>query len=232
MTIEATTHPETGRAFTLDSLPSAVRVLAVTARPGQESADLGGPLYAFRRSGASLSLLCLTLGETAAQSTGLTRVEAARPWEVQMAASILGIRQVSVASYRDGRLHRYRTSELTGRIQHAIGKYSADLLLVVAPETGDIGDAAVARAATAAALQAGVPLAARTRPGVSGAWTVDLGAEAEVARAIQKSAAAAHATQSEALPEMISRLDQLGSMETLRWLVSPARVPGQRIMPG
>jgi len=232
MTIEATTHPETGRAFTLDSLPSAVRVLAVTARPGQESADLGGPLYAFRRSGASLSLLCLTLGETAAQSTGFTRIEAARPWEVQMAASILGIRQVSVASYRDGRLHRYRTSELTGRIQHAIGKYSADLLLVVAPETGDIGDAAVARAATAAALQAGVPLAARTRPGVSGAWTVDLGAEAEVARAIQKSAAAAHATQSEALPEMISRLDQLGSMETLRWLVSPARVPGQRIMPG
>ena len=95
MTIEATTHPETARAFTPDSLPSAVRVLAVTARPGQESADLGGPLYAFRRSGASLSLLCLTLGETSAPSSGFTRREAARPWEVQMAASILGIRQVT-----------------------------------------------------------------------------------------------------------------------------------------
>ena len=231
MTIEATTHPETARAFTPDSLPSAVRVLAVTARPGQESADLGGPLYAFRQSGASLSLLCLTLGETPAQSSGCTRLEAARPWEVQMAASILGIRQVSIASYRDGRLHRYRTSELTGRIQHAISTYSADLVLVVAPETGNIGDSAVARASTAAALQAGVPLAARTRPGVAGAWVVDLGPDAEIARAIQKSAAAAHATQSEALPEMISRLDQLGSMETLRWLVSPARVPGQRVVP-
>jgi len=231
MTIEATTHPETARAFTPDPLPSAVRVLAVTARPGQESADLGGPLYAFRRAGASLSLLCLTLGETPAQSSGFTRLEAARPWEVQMAASILGIRQVSIASYRDGRLHRYRTSELTGRIQHAISKYSADLVLVVAPETGDIGDAAVARAAIAAALQAGVPLAARTRPGVSGAWVVDLGPDAEIARAIQKSAAAAHGSQSEALPEMISRLDHLGSMETLRWLVSPARVPGQRVVP-
>jgi LmbE family N-acetylglucosaminyl deacetylase len=231
MTIEATTHPETARAFTLDPLPSAARVLAVTARPGQESTDLGGPLYAFRRSGASLSLLCLTLGETPAQSSGFTRLESARPWEVQMAASILGIRQVSVASYRAGRLHRYRTSELTGRIQHAISTYSADLVLVVAPETGDIGDSAVARAATAAALQAGVPLAARTRPGVAGAWVVDLGPDAEIARAIQKSAAAAHATQSEALPEMISRLDQLGSMETLRWLVSPSRVPGQRVVP-
>src|ERR1700749_4580281 len=120
MTIEATTPPETARAFTPDSLPSAVRVLAVTARPGQESADLGGPLYAFRRSGASLSLLCLTLGETSAQSSGFQRREAARPWKLQMAPPILGIRQVSIASYRDGRLHRYRPSELTGRIQPAI----------------------------------------------------------------------------------------------------------------
>ena len=231
MTIEAIPHADVARTFALDSLPGAVRVLAVTARPGQESADLGGPLFAFRRSGASLSLLCLTLGETHAQSSGFTRLEAARPWEVQMAALILGISQVSVANYRDGRLHRYRTPELTGRIQDVIGKYDADLVLVVAPETGDIGDAAVARAATAAALQAGVPLAARTRPGVSGTWMVDLGTEAEVARAIQKSAAAAYATQSEALPEVISRVDQLGSMETLRWLVSPARVPGQRVMP-
>ena len=231
MTIEATTYPDTARAFTLDSLPGAVRVLAVTARPGQESADLGGLLYVFRRSGASLSLLCLTLGEAAAPGSGFTRLEAERPWEVQMAASVLGIRQVSVASYRDGRLHRTRISELAERIQHAISRYSAELVLVAAPETGDIGDAAVARAATVAALQAGVPLAARTRPGVAGAWTLDLGAEAEVARAIQKSAAAAHATQSEALPELISRLDQLGSAEAVRWLVSPARVPGQRVMP-
>ena len=231
MTTEAATYPDTAHDFTLDSLPGAVRVLAVTARPGQESADLGGPLYVFRRSGASLSLLCLTLGETAAQSSGFTRLEAERPWEVQTAASILGIRQVSVAGYRDGRLHRYRAAKLTGRIQHAISEYSADLVLVVAPETGDIGDAAVARAATSAALQAGVPLAARTRPGVLGAWILDLGPEAEAARAIQKSAAAAHATLSEALPEVISRLDQLGSVEALRWLVSPARVPGQRVVP-
>jgi LmbE family N-acetylglucosaminyl deacetylase len=45
-----------------------------------------------------LSLLCLTLGETAAPGSGFTRLEAERPWEVQMAASILGIRQVPVAT--------------------------------------------------------------------------------------------------------------------------------------
>ncbi len=231
MATETVADPGIARAFIVDSLPSAVRVLAVTARPGQESADLGGLVYAFRRSGASLSLLCLTRGEAAAQNSGHARLEAARPWEVQMAAAILGVRQVAVASYRDGRLHHYHMSELAGRIRQAVSEYSADLVLVIAPETGDIGDAAVARAATAAALQTGVPVAGRTRPGVSGAWTLDLGADAEVARAIQKSAAAAHTSQSEALPELISRLDQLGNVETMRWLVSPARVPAQRVMP-
>jgi LmbE family N-acetylglucosaminyl deacetylase len=231
MTIEATTHPSVARAFMPGLLPSAVRVLAVTARPGQESADLGGLLYAFRRSGASLSLLCLTRGMGAGQRAGNARIEEARPWEVQMAAAILGIRQVAVADYRDGSLHHYRTSDLTERILQAAGEYSADLVLVVAPETGDIGDAAVARAATAAALQAGVPLAGRTRPGVSGAWMLDLGSDAELARAIQKSAAAAHATQAEGLRELLTRVDQLDSVETLRWLVSPARVPGPRVSP-
>lgn len=229
MTTDLATRPSFARAFVPGSLPSAVRVLAVTARPVQESTDLGGLLFAFRRSGGDLSLLCLTRGEAAGQNSGSARLEAVRPWEVQMAASILGVRRVAVASYRDGHLHHYHISDLTERIQRAITEYSADLVLVVAPETGDIGDAAVARAATAAALRAGVPVAGHTRPGVSGAWMLDLGADAEMARAIQKSAASAHTTQSDALPELISRVDRLGSVEALRWLVSPARVPVQRV---
>src|SRR6201993_2092442 len=187
MATETVADPGIARAFIADSLPSAVRVLAVTARPGQESADLGGLLYAFRRSGASLSLLCLTRGEAAAQNSGHAQRDAARPWEVQTAAAILGVRHVAVASYRDGKLQHYSTSDLAERIRRSVEQYSADLVLVVAPETGDSGDAAVARAATAAALQAGVPLAARTRPGVSGAWVVDLGPDAEIARGIQES---------------------------------------------
>jgi N-acetylglucosamine malate deacetylase 2 len=224
-------RPDVACAFIPGPLPSAIRVLAVTARPGQESADLGGLLFAFRRSGADLSLLCLTRGEASGYNAGTARLESTRPWEVQVAASILGIRRVAVAGYRDGNLQHYRTPDLAERIQQAISEYTADLVLVVAPETGDVADAAVARAATAAALQAGVAIAARTRPGVPGAWMLDLGTDAEVARAIQKSAAAAHVSQAEALPELISRLDQLGSVETLRWLVSPARVPAQRVMP-
>jgi LmbE family N-acetylglucosaminyl deacetylase len=48
-----------------DRLPPLrdLRILAITARPGQESAELGGLLTALRRSGCSIGLLCLTRGE-------------------------------------------------------------------------------------------------------------------------------------------------------------------------
>jgi hypothetical protein len=58
-----------------------------------------------------------------------------------------------------------------------------------------------------------------------------LGADTETARAIQKSAAAAHASQSEALPALIRRLDLLGSGETLRWLQLQQQIPTQRDHP-
>jgi N-acetylglucosamine malate deacetylase 2 len=229
-TVPAIPRPRPPSESRHDSPPRAASVLAVTARPGQESADLGGLLYAFRRSGASLSLLSLTRGEAAGQNSGNARLEAVRPWETQLAASILGIREVGVASYRDGELHEYPTAELAERIVRAIRERSADMLLVVAPEAGDRADAAVARAAAAAAAAAGVPAVASTWRGIPGAWTLDLGADTETARAIQRSAAAAHASQSEALPALIRRLDLLGSAETLRWLPLPQPIPRQPIL--
>src|SRR5947209_9166087 len=84
-------------------LPRADSVLVVLARPGQESANLGGLLYAFRRAGTGLALLCLTRGEASAlNATWSARLEAVRPWELQLAAGILGIKPVTVAAYPDG----------------------------------------------------------------------------------------------------------------------------------
>jgi N-acetylglucosamine malate deacetylase 2 len=226
-TANATMRPALPSLPIGDSLPQAVSVLAVTARPGQESADLGGLVYAFRRAGASLSLLCLTRGEAAGRNASSTRLEAVRPWEVQMAASILGIRDVGVANYRDGGLHQYPTEMLTERIRRMFREHPADVILVNASESGDCADEAVARAATAAAAAAGVPVLARTRPGVTGSWSLDLGGEAELARAIQRSAAAAHLSQSDGLPALIDRMDLLGPRESLRWLLFPQRVPAQ-----
>src|SRR6202050_1526764 len=218
-------RPRTPSASRDNRPPRAASVLAVTARPGQESADLGGLLYAFRRAGSSLSLLCLTRGEAAGQNSGSALLEAVRPWETQLAASILGIRRIEVANYRDGQLHEYPTADLAEQIGRSIREHPADMLLVVAPEAGDRADTAVALAAQAAAAAAGVSVVASTRRGTRGAWTLDLGADTETARPIQKPAAAAHASQCEALPALIGRLDLLGSDETLRWLPLPQQIP-------
>jgi LmbE family N-acetylglucosaminyl deacetylase len=207
-------------------LPQAGNVLVVTARPGQESADLGGLLYAFRRSGTSLALLCLTRGEASPlNSSWCARLEAVRPWELQLAANVLGISEVTVASCPDGGLRSHPVADLTQLVRRAIRRYCADLLLVIAPESGDPDDTAVARATCAAARQAGVPVVAHAEPRAGGTWMIDLGADVAIARAIQKAAAAVHQSQSQALPELIRRLDLLDGREALRWLVPPPTTP-------
>ena len=128
----------------------------VTARPGQESASLGGLLYAFRRAGACLGLLCLTPGEASPlNSTWSARLEAVRPWELQLAANVLGMSSVAVASYPDGKLRSFPAAQLTERVRRAIRQHSPDLLVVIDPEVGDPDDVAVAMAACAAARQEG-----------------------------------------------------------------------------
>ena len=200
----------------------AANILVVTARPGQESADLGGALYAFRRGGARLGLLCLTRGEASPlNSTRGGRLAAVRPWEVQLAACVLGISSVAVASYPDGRLNCYPGSELAERVWRAIRQHCADLLVIIDPQAGDPDDTAVATAACAAARRAGLPVAACLGPDGRSPWVLELGAEAAIARAIQKSAAAAHASQSQGLPELTRRIDLLDGREYLRWLESP-----------
>ena len=126
-------------------LPRAGHILAVTARPGQESADLGRLLYAFRRRGASLGLLTLTRGEASPLNSTCERLEAIRLWELQVAAGLLGISALMVAEYPDGQLNRQPAAELTERVRRAIRQHATDLLLVIDPATADPDDAAVAR---------------------------------------------------------------------------------------
>ena len=206
-------------------LSLADRVLAVTARPGQESADLGGLLYAFRRAGARMALLCLTRGEASPLNSTFARLEAVRPGELQLAAGVLGICSVTVASFPDGGLGRHPLADLTERVWRAIRRHSPDLVLIIDPAAGGPDDAAVAAAAGAAAARAGLPVAARTRPTDRDAWVIDLGPDAPVARAIQKAAAAAHASQADALPQLVRRIDQLDGREHLRWLAYPQWTP-------
>jgi N-acetylglucosamine malate deacetylase 2 len=225
------------------ALPRARQVLAVIARPGQESADLGALLHAFRRTGARLALLSVTRGEASPLNSTWERLETRRPWELQVAAAVLGISSLSVADYPDGALARRPLAELTELVQREIRRHAPDLLLVVDPvatgpggavPAGDVPDdallisddsdaAVVARAVRSAAGQAGLPVVARTRPGTRGARHIGLGPDPAAARAAQRSAVAAYRSQSQALPEVERRLALLDGHETLRWLVPTPR---------
>jgi LmbE family N-acetylglucosaminyl deacetylase len=206
-------------------LPRALRVLAVIARPGPESADLGALLYTFGRSGAQVSLLSLTRGEASELNSTVGPLHSVRPWELRVAATLLGISSVAVADYPDGRLSSCNVSALTERVSRAIAQQSADLILVTDPAESGLDDAVVAMAACAAADKAALPVLARTLSAVRGGWQVDLGADAAQARAVQRSAVAAHVSQSGALADLTFRLRLLGRSEWLRWLVPP---PEQR----
>ena len=205
-----------------NGLPVAGTVLVVTSRPGAESAGLGGLLYAFGAAGARLALLSLTRGEASPYNSTAARLEAVRPWELQLASWLLGISSVAVADFPDGGLSYCPMPQLTERVERAIAEHDPDLILVLDPAPGDADDARAAHAAYLAAAAAGVPVAARTAPGARGGWQVRLGADTEAARTVQRSAARAHASQAEALPEVLRDLDSLGDREQLRWLVLPA----------
>ena len=189
-------------------LPRANHVLAVIARPGQESADLGALLYAFRRTGARLALLSVTRGEASPLNSTRERLETRRPWELQVAAAVLGVSWLTVADYPDGGLALRPLAELTELVRREIRRRAPDLLLVVDPGPGGSGgampaddnpvlasggsdNAVVARAVRCAAERAGLPVVARTRPGARGARQVGLGPDPAAARDTQRSAAAA-----------------------------------------
>jgi LmbE family N-acetylglucosaminyl deacetylase len=218
-------------ALATNGLPRAGTVLAVTARPGPESTDLGALLYAFGQAGARLALLSLTRGEASPVNSTRNRLEAVRPWELQLASWLLGISSLAVADYPDGGLRHCQRPDLTSRVERAIAEHSPDLILALDPATGDPDDVQVARAVCLAAQPAGVPVAARTIRGAHGSWLVELGDQTDAARAVQCSAARAHASQSEALGDVLADLDGLGSHEQLRWLLPPAVAPRRVIAP-
>jgi N-acetylglucosamine malate deacetylase 2 len=208
-------------------LPAARCLLVVVARPGQESVELGGILHAYRRSDTRLALLCLTRGEASPLNSSLERLETVRPWELQVAAGLLGFSSVAVADYPDGGLSGCPAGELTERIRREVRRQAPDVLLVVDPAAGSRDDAAVAAAARCAAQLDDLPVLARSLPESRGGWLADLGPQAADARAVQRSAVAAHVSQSEALPRVQHSLGLLDGHERLRWLALPGHGQGR-----
>src|SRR4051812_45767867 len=71
-------------------LPAARGVLAVVARPGDESGYLGAVLDAFHGRGAAVSVLALTSGESSPDGDVAHLLHLVRSMEFDLAAAALG----------------------------------------------------------------------------------------------------------------------------------------------
>lgn len=89
----------------------------VAVPPGQESADLAGLLYAIRprrrQPGAAVPDARRGL---AAELHAAPAAGGHRPWELQMAANVLGVFEVTVASYRIGGLRSHQQDRIVTQI--------------------------------------------------------------------------------------------------------------------
>lgn len=213
-------------------LPEASDVLAVVAHPDDESFGLGAILAGFAGHGARVRVLCFTHGEASTLGRAGQSLAEVRGAELRAAAEALGVGEVDLLTYPDGRLGHFRLGELAGVVAGFMGV--ARLLVVF--DRGGVTGHADHRRATDAAVIAGrarrvpvlgwaLPQAVATQLNTEldtsflGRRPAQLDVSIVVDRARQREAIACHASQSSENPVLWRRLELLGPREWLRWLV-------------
>jgi LmbE family N-acetylglucosaminyl deacetylase len=224
--ISATPHRPAG------TLPPAKEVLAVCAHPDDESFGLGAVLAALAGAGSQVRVLCLTHGEASTLGEPHRPLGEVRAEELARAAGVLGVADVSLLSYPDGRLGEVPAKELSGLVDQATR--TAELLLVF-DEGGITGHPDHCRATEAAlsvAKARHLPVLAWSLPalvaatlnaefgtGFVGRPENEIDVVVDVDRDRQRAAIACHASQSVDNPVLWRRLELLGDREHLHWLV-------------
>jgi len=217
------------------TLPAWSRVLAVVAHPDDESFGLGAVLDAFVRAGTTVSVLCLTHGETAAIRGIEGDLADLRAVELRVAAQVLGVQEVIQGDHPDGGL-RPESMLLAGEVGDAATRTGAEGLLVLDSTgvTGHLDHVAATSAALRAAEMLGLPVLGWTIPSrVADQLNEEFGATfigqeetgidltVPVDRSHQRTASLAHGSQAVPTSLLWRRLELLGDVEHLRWLRLP-----------
>jgi LmbE family N-acetylglucosaminyl deacetylase len=207
----------------------AKEALAVVAHPDDESFGLGAVLSTLSRAGVTVRVLCLTHGE--ASTLGPTAdLGAVRSGELRAAAAVLGVRDVVLLDFPDGRLADLPVDALDTEVDNQLGV--ADLLVVFEPGgvTGHPDHQTASAAAERVAARRGVPVlewgvradVARTlNDELATAFVAAAGVDVDVDRTAQLEAIRCHKSQAHDNPVLRRRLALQGSGERLRLVDSP-----------
>ncbi len=208
------------------------RVLAVVAHPDDELFGLGAVIVAFSRLGSDTALLCFTHGEASSLHGVDGDLHRVRRRELIRAAATLGVGDVSLLDYPDGKLAMMSVDALRTDVEAMIECFRPDMLLVF-DEGGVTGHSDHERATAAAIASAheDLPVVAWALPqDVAGALNLEFGTafcgrppseldfRLPVDRATQRQAIACHASQARDNPVLWRRLQLLGDTEWLRIL--------------
>ncbi|TVR69922.1 MAG: PIG-L family deacetylase [Sphaerobacteraceae bacterium] len=117
---------------------SQYRMLGIFAHPDDESRIVGGALARYADQGISVSLLVATRGEAGScgepplcDSEDLAQF---RERELREACEILGVSDLSILDYQDGKLEDVDLDELTGHCVAAIRRQRPHVVLTFGPE--------------------------------------------------------------------------------------------------
>lgn len=141
-----------------------LRLLGVLAHPDDETLGLGGVFARYAAEGMETSLVTATRGDAGRyrgvkegpEHPGPEMLARIREGELRAAAQVLGIRDVTLLGYGDGRLDQAEPREAVGRIAAEIRRIRPHVVLTFAPDGayGHPDHVAICQLATAAVLAA------------------------------------------------------------------------------
>ena len=214
-------------------LPPWLSVLAVVAHPDDESFALGAILAAFAEAGARVSVLCLTRGEASTLHGVAGDLTELRAEELAAAAAALGLDDVTLMTYPDGRLPAVDLDVLAAHVVTTARDVEADGIIGfdLTGVTGHPDHAHATAAAIRAAEDLALPVLGWTVPDTVAATLRDehgapfdgyheseIDLVVTVDRSLQSKAVGCHSSQAVPGSVMWRRIELLGDHEHLRWL--------------
>lgn len=128
------------------------KLLFVFAHPDDESFGCGGTMAKYKEQGHDILLICATsgCGGRSGEYSFQTKQELAahRENELRQACSILGVSQLVLLCYPDGKLKEQNPDELAHRIEEVICDHLPDLVITFPPNgvTGHLDHIAISKA--------------------------------------------------------------------------------------
>ena len=119
-----------------------LRLMAVLAHPDDEALGMGGTLAKYAAEGVETFLITATRGESGSyrghragvEHPGALALGQIREAELRAAASVLGVREVSLLDYRDRDLDRANPGEVVARIVSHVRRVRPDVVVTFGPD--------------------------------------------------------------------------------------------------